>query len=199
VVTDRRRLVKRPSHRKGQGSNVHCARPLKAVGGDTPEAGRCGWVGGTRRKPIPGGSWAPSMAPNGPANPPTPTRPHMAGAHGNVSIALVHGGRWLHSPLVTVESEPWGRGRPERGGTVGRHGWRSRAYTDVLAACPATLWPDSPRAESNSPLKLTLRTPQTDRGRAHTPTSSPASAPAPRGTGCRGRCTASRAGARRSG
>ena len=23
------------------------------------------------------------------------------------------------------------------GGTVGRHGWRSRAYTDVLAACPA--------------------------------------------------------------
>ncbi len=27
-------------------------------------------------------------------------------------------------------------------GTVGRHGWRSRAYTDVLAACPAS--PPSP-------------------------------------------------------
>ena len=32
-----------------------------------------GWVGRTRRECIHGGSWAPCMAPNGPANPPVPT------------------------------------------------------------------------------------------------------------------------------
>ncbi len=37
------------------------------------------------------------------------------------------------------------------GGTVGRHGWRSRAYRDVLAACPANPpVPGQARARTNS-------------------------------------------------
>ena len=69
--------------------------------------------------PDPSGACAGPMAPNGPANPPVPTRPHRAGAHGNGKCNYNGHSRLARKPTRQQKTRPrtlqTDRGRVRRG------------------------------------------------------------------------------------
>ena len=144
--------------------------------------GRAGWVRGGRREPIPGGLSAASMPRTPPriqpARPPTvsvcfqTTEKKSKAGSKRRSLRSVWPGSdpfpqeraptllsiYVSTPTTALAFRPV-IGNLSGWGGVGwrdrrRHGWRLRAYTDVLAARPAT--PHRPTSPQTSPSRYAL-------------------------------------------
>ncbi len=124
--------------------------------------GRAGTGGGAGHavNPSMGARRAPSMAHDGPAPPPAPAPGQFIGAQ-RTTIRNTYRQRTTQQTSLCVALRCQGNQPTVQGGgvwvrgTVVRHGWRTRAYRDVLAACPANPHtPAHPDARANQGFAL---------------------------------------------